>query len=352
MVAIQAVPVTTDNTVPVTPTRDRIPASSQLSPVPVSQPGPVPATVGPSLAQSTTIGRPAQATVGPFLGQSTAAGTLGTVESIPSAVNQVSDGVIHGPFQLDDSPEVWGYSDALNRRINELLKWHSPATSTYAIAKAPHGMFWSTRSDVDYTEFLFDSGRRYPVTLWFVGKLSGVFLFTSAGLPERQANILFQPLRATDLSAGKRLLKAHTSDKLYVPGSGQDSLKAGKWMTKRVPGEAAESVEPFDSVYDATEVFRAKSKMERIRPEDLKRNDLVLVEVFVSRFRDRTITDDFSSPSKTGTRYGRGSSSKAEVKWRATFVLKSINLLHASAYNQDPAVTDEADRSDEDPFEI
>ncbi|KZO91184.1 hypothetical protein CALVIDRAFT_568454 [Calocera viscosa TUFC12733] len=257
-----------------------------------------------------------------------------------------SHGLVLGPFLNEEEIDRdWALPSALNKRVNTILNWYDPSNVTASPSKFPRTGYWATKFDNDFSEYFHDSRRRTPITLWIVGRLAGLYLFRADGTPERQANVTFTPLNNVHLNVIKSLLRTNTTPSLYVAADGLNTLKAGKWMNRRVPGEAAEICDRFASVYDATVTLRAKSKMTVIPAENLKRGDLMLFEVYLNRYRDRTM-DAYVSPGRAGQRAVRAPTNPVDAKWRACLVLKSLCLLDDTGYVE--AGGDETERSDDD----
>lgn len=84
-------------------------------------------------------------------------------------------------------------------------------------------------------------------------------------------------------------------------------------------------ITPFDRCYNASERYESKSKMSTLPIEDIKQNDLVLVEVNVGRYS----TSRDGGPG--GNAQQRGGTSKAKrvalAEWKPTFDLLSVSLL-------------------------
>ena len=87
----------------------------------------------------------------------------------------------------------------------------------------------------------------------------------------------------------------------------------------------------FERAYDAQETYKRKSEMPHIAASDLKRGDIVLVEVFVTRW----IPKEEDSDLHVGTSYGRkGSSTKGKApkkewkRWNVQFTLDAVSLLY------------------------
>ncbi|KZO98249.1 hypothetical protein CALVIDRAFT_562172 [Calocera viscosa TUFC12733] len=291
-------------------------------------------------------------TTGPVSGDAT--GTVETTDPLildelqqhvhGPAAGPVGDGngVVLGPFHVEDAGQRdWGQGAVLNRRIQAFVTWRDPVNGIYSPRHVPQAGVWKQKSPTEYNDVLNDARRNIPYTLWIVGEVTGVYLLQLDGSPERQASLTFKPSDDTSFSMCRALLRKHTHEKLYVPDDSLPTLRASKWMTRRKPGDVSETVTYFTSIYDATTLFQAKSKMERYPPENLKRGDIVLVEVHIGRYRDRTTTD-WSSPARPMTKSTRLPAGKSDVKWRAMFALKSISVLKAAI------VTDTSDEDEDD----
>ncbi|EJT97414.1 hypothetical protein DACRYDRAFT_18786 [Dacryopinax primogenitus] len=104
---------------------------------------------------------------------------------------------------------------------------------------------------------------------------------------------------------------------------------------------------PFMSMFDATIILKQKLQMEKMHTKDLKQNDLVLIKSNISCFQDCQIADDFLLPSKSNSHTGCSSTSKTDSKWRATYLLKAVNMLVPAAFDADDVSDLEELRSDD-----
>ncbi|KAG6369645.1 hypothetical protein JVT61DRAFT_14141 [Boletus reticuloceps] len=94
--------------------------------------------------------------------------------------------------------------------------------------------------------------------------------------------------------------------------TGMTAIRAIKWQTAKGENDPV----LFLAVYDAREVLKAKSDMEPLSPIDLKKNDLMLLEVKMVHYHVKDI--------KTN-------------KWGhcAQFEIIAISLLHSANYSQE-----------------
>ena len=99
----------------------------------------------------------------------------------------------------------------------------------------------------------------------------------------------------------------------------------------------------FDRVYDATEIYRRKSDMDKVAATSLKLGDIVLAEVFVTRWVPKDEPADSSSNISAQRKKLRGRTKKREWKtWNVEFRLDALSLLYpGSEYYVEAAKPDE-----------
>lgn len=102
---------------------------------------------------------------------------------------------------------------------------------------------------------------------------------------------------------------------------------------------------PFDRCYNATTCFESKSKMPTLPIEDIKVNDLVVMEVNVGRYSTAKDSNNANGPQRPqGKDKFKQRNSFAE--WKPTFDLLNVSLLCAAP--DDPAEAAMEDAPDAD----
>jgi hypothetical protein len=80
---------------------------------------------------------------------------------------------------------------------------------------------------------------------------------------------------------------------------------------------------PFEDVYDARTVFTDKAKMVGYNTRSLKFNNVVVLKMSVSQYR---IKEDEGNSSK------RAKPSQAWARFKATYQLEAVLILHSAPY--------------------
>ena len=104
-------------------------------------------------------------------------------------------------------------------------------------------------------------------------------------------------------------------------------------------------------MYDALDTYKRKSAMPRLAAKELKLGDVVLLEVFITRWipKDDPQLDDATPSGSAGSSakgkgvYRKGRWTKKEwKKWNVQFTLDAISLIYpGSDYYMDEAKADE-----------
>ncbi|OBZ73355.1 hypothetical protein A0H81_07235 [Grifola frondosa] len=187
----------------------------------------------------------------------------------------------------------------LMKCMGSFLTFKDPNSGRYAACEVPsHAAFPAeTHNDDGICKFLCIN--KVPVTVWIVGRVKSLWFYSPAGEPRDRVNVGIRPLRDVDQAALVSLL------------NGRAAPPSRKLMLTRSKGDTVSSAMPFDRVYDATCRFGPKSTMKKISPAALGKNDIVLVEAFVTRWK--------AGDKKTY--------SKSWSTWRCGLELNNLSLL-------------------------
>ncbi|KAF8120866.1 hypothetical protein EV363DRAFT_1302647 [Boletus edulis] len=197
------------------------------------------------------------------------------------------------------------YNEELKRRIDVISHFANDNANVYALGKIPLISTWGTYSPMnDHTNEICNPNTNEPIIVWIVGHLTSVW-FIRQGEPDRQASITVMPLSDALADQGTRMISA-MSDGTVKP------FRVTRWQSSA----ADEIPQLFDAVYDAREVLRPKLQMETYPTSDLKKHDLVVVEVIISKYRTKD-----------------GTGKDGNMKWsghRAQYELQAIYLLNSA----------------------
>ncbi|OBZ66981.1 hypothetical protein A0H81_12999 [Grifola frondosa] len=148
-----------------------------------------------------------------------------------------------------------------------------------------------------------------PVTFWIGGIARSLWFFSDGGEPRQRVNIGVRLLCEGDLESAHALVNGRSRPPINdMP----NAVYAGKLMTSRSKGDPALTAAPFTRVYDATERFGPKTTMDTISAATISKNDVVLVECQLKRWK-------VGDKAKYSNKW---------VTWRCGFELSSVSLLY------------------------
>ncbi|KAI6001856.1 hypothetical protein EDD15DRAFT_2361184 [Pisolithus albus] len=211
------------------------------------------------------------------------------------------------PTAVMDDEEIKMYSPALVTRLQTLSTYENPAANVYALARIPFPSTWGKNDPyTNHSKILCNPTSDEPILLWIVGHISSTW-FMRNNEPDRQCSVTIVPL-SKDLSHyANRLICGFSSPPLPLLEDSARLVRSTRWQSPR----QGESPALFSSVYDAREVFCAKNEMMPYSAMELKKKDLVLMEMRLCRY---FIKDD-------SNRYSQH---------RAQFELHAVSLLHSA----------------------
>ncbi|KAI0055901.1 hypothetical protein BV25DRAFT_1921443 [Artomyces pyxidatus] len=207
----------------------------------------------------------------------------------------------------DEIPRRSHFSDTLIQRLKGFLSYSNDIDNTYSITRLPANIYWGPAGS-SHVNNLCREGNAIPVVVWHLGEVRRTWFYNKAGGAAETISVVIRPLTASARIANQALIQkftepsrigiypVHLAYLLHLTFTAfegsldnhSDEVRAARWQTIRVPGERAAVALPFDRVYNATEKFERKANMRKLEPALLKPGDLVLLEAFISRYKERT----------------------------------------------------------------
>ncbi|OBZ76919.1 hypothetical protein A0H81_03467 [Grifola frondosa] len=231
---------------------------------------------------------------------------------------------------------MWYYSDGhysgVYSRVSAFLTYADNRAGRFSPTKEPNGLAWGTPTILwdDLDKYL--CLKKKPVTWWLVGRAKALWFFDNSGTPYDRASVGICPIRPIDWQACRHLINDYAHPKTSAHSRDMpDPIYAGKLMKSRTKNEtvatasgicnlcpSSTKLSPstgrrFERVYDATERFGPKSSMSTINATAIAKNDIVLVECYLTRWR-----------------LGETKYSKAWDAWKCGFQLHTIALLYSA----------------------
>ncbi|KAF8447507.1 hypothetical protein L210DRAFT_850004, partial [Boletus edulis BED1] len=171
----------------------------------------------------------------------------------------------------------------LIRRIKTLSSYINKDANVYALGKLLPTATWGIfQPQADRRNEMCDPATNDPIIIWTVGHVASSW-FTKNGEPERQASLTVVPVSHSLAEQYTLLLAALSTPPLsasHIPLS-LNGVRAIKWQSEKGSSEPI----LFDEVYDARDVFTNKKDMPHIAATELQKNDLVLLEGKITRYR-------------------------------------------------------------------
>ncbi|OCH89709.1 hypothetical protein OBBRIDRAFT_653924 [Obba rivulosa] len=216
------------------------------------------------------------------------------------------------------------YPDALWNRMLTLLEYRVEEAGRYAVSHVPRDGKWGSysKTGANRTKTLRDAQDRVNYKIYTLGVARAVWLCDPEGKTRQRINIGVEPIRTSDLEAAKALL-AHYSNppKVYSDG---DLIWANRRMVSYHHGTA--HTVPFVDVYDGRVSFGSKTSMPKLSPLYISRNDVVLVEATLTRWKigEESESSQDGQNAETSSRAARN---MGWTSWKTGFELQSITLL-------------------------
>ncbi|OBZ77795.1 hypothetical protein A0H81_02173 [Grifola frondosa] len=210
-----------------------------------------------------------------------------------------------------------GYFADFITRVSAFLTYADNRAGRFSPTKEPNGLAWGTPTILwdDLDKYL--CLKKKPVTWWLVGRAKALWFFDNSGTPYDRASVGICPIRPIDWQACRHLINDYAHPKTSAHSRDMpDPIYAGKLMKSRTKNETvatASGICAFERVYDATERFGPKSSMSTINATAIAKNDIVLVECYLTRWR-----------------LGETKYSKAWDAWKCGFQLHTVALLYSA----------------------
>ncbi|KAI0066971.1 hypothetical protein BV25DRAFT_1912314 [Artomyces pyxidatus] len=226
---------------------------------------------------------------------------------------------------------------ALAKRICSFLNYVNSADHTFSITMLPREIGWGPHGTPQANTICVEN-TAIPVVVWHVGEVTKMWFFDRQGEPADRVSVTFSPVTDAGLEAANRMIEVYSDNGgkgefffcacyvlILTPAKESmdpyaTEIKAYKWQSVRVPGSKAPVATPFRRLYDATNKFQRKGDMRAIDPVDLRIGDVVLVEVFVTRYKQ-----------------------KADNRWKMVNDLRSLSVLKRGAPPEEVPEPEEAE---------
>ncbi|KAI6146450.1 hypothetical protein BKA82DRAFT_4015956 [Pisolithus tinctorius] len=220
--------------------------------------------------------------------------------------------IMRGPSSaVIDEEEICGYPTALTSRIEKLMAFENPRSNIYSLATLLPTASWGQNDPYsDRSKMLCNPVSNKPILIWMVGHVSATW-FLRNGQPDRQCSVTIVPLSKHLCQQALRLRSGFSHPPLPSADTPPSVVRASHWQSSK-HGEMSSL---FSSVYNAREVFQAKTEMDLYPAMELKKRDLILLEVKLIWY---FVKDNNSCYSHH----------------RAQFKLQSVSLLHSSDGNE------------------
>jgi len=146
----------------------------------------------------------------------------------------------------------------------------------FSIPNIPSNARWGTGANQTY--LCIDNK---PIIVWIPGELVSTTFYDNEGYPAKSASILLRPVRATDAAHAKGLLQSLASNAENPQTRRRDSIYASRRQTQPDNPQPTE----IDVIFDATRLLQAHVKMQQVPPRQISRNDVVLLQAHITRYR-------------------------------------------------------------------
>ncbi|KAI6004019.1 hypothetical protein EDD15DRAFT_2222031 [Pisolithus albus] len=206
-----------------------------------------------------------------------------------------------------DIEEIRSYSPTLVNRLETLSVYENQTANVYSLARLPPSACWGKNDPyTNRSKVLCNPATDDAILIWVIGHISSMW-FLKNNEPDRQCSVTIVPLSRDLGRYANRLICGFSSPPLPLLEESPLLIRGSRWQSSK----AGERATLFSSVYDAREIFCAKSEMMPYSAMDLKRKDLVLMEMKLCRY---FLKDD-------NNRYSQH---------RAQFELNAVSILHSA----------------------
>ncbi|KAF8443748.1 hypothetical protein L210DRAFT_792043, partial [Boletus edulis BED1] len=159
-------------------------------------------------------------------------------------------------------------------RINALSSFVDKEANVYALGSILLTATWGSYQPFkDHRDLLCNPVTNVPIVVWTVGHIASAW-FLKRGVPEKQAAVTVIPLSNMLGAQTSRLLGGLAIPPIKSTDDPVNAVRAIKWQSTKLSDEP----ELFGDIYDAHDIFANKSELPPYLIEDLKKDDLVLLE--------------------------------------------------------------------------
>ncbi|KIN98404.1 hypothetical protein M404DRAFT_31407 [Pisolithus tinctorius Marx 270] len=184
--------------------------------------------------------------------------------------------IMRGPSSaVIDEEEICGYPTALTSRIEKLMAFENPRSNIYSLATLLPTASWGQNDPYsDRSKMLCNPVSNKPILIWMVGHVSATW-FLRNGQPDRQCSVTIVPLSKHLCQQALRLRSGFSHPPLPSADTPPSVVRASHWQSSK-HGEMSSL---FSSVYNAREVFQAKTQSQRYTTTERKKKDPKIPEV-------------------------------------------------------------------------
>ncbi|OSC97378.1 hypothetical protein PYCCODRAFT_1377271, partial [Trametes coccinea BRFM310] len=198
-------------------------------------------------------------------------------------------------------------------RVATIMNYTEPTTNRYNIGLLPLDAQWGPIADgTGLDRFLCHDGR--PVTAWMVGIVTSIWLAPTEG---SRVSIGLRLLCRRDMEAAR-----YFQYRLSRPVGDASNSGLSTFASRYLAARGEDTVNAFTEVFDGCDRLASWSTMNKIDHKRIQKTDVVLVEVYIKRFKHRD------------------SNRSTWIKWGVSFELLRIALLYPGPGPIDPVPAD------------
>ncbi|KAF7793583.1 hypothetical protein EIP86_004697 [Pleurotus ostreatoroseus] len=228
---------------------------------------------------------------------------------------------------------------ALAERITNMLRYKNEGMTLYSTAYLPSlTLNWGpTRGGADnLDDYVCINDKK--LTVWLLGEVEACFIYDEAGRTSNNINVVVKPFADSDNRILQHYLTQCCSRPIDFPIDPPDVVPCRRFQSRTMGRRvSAVDIEEFALGYD----IRDRSFAERtsIHGSAFKKNDCVLVELYLNRYKvippgPTPSTSSSSQPGPSSSKAGGSSSGggyyskkKDWSRWMTKLELVSVNLL-------------------------
>ncbi|KZO91135.1 hypothetical protein CALVIDRAFT_568497 [Calocera viscosa TUFC12733] len=228
------------------------------------------------------------------------------------AEETLKNGHAHSPIDAQPDPlqvALFTLPDDVVARIAAAREYKDATRGVYYVTHVPDSLKFGTEYSYDMSNFLVRPDNHAAV-VWIIGRVVSAHFKEEDGTWPAQPYISFSPVLKEDLRAATRLSNIYSKPRQDTELNPFGTIYAGRFQKKYNSEKPAAE---FQSIYDATCTMQKKKDRKQYEPQ-IKRNDIVLVEVCVKK-RFEADTQD---------------TEKKDRPHKITFQLEAINMLYVA----------------------